>query len=183
MRKIQGYDEATGNTILFSNVAYSLSYTQFWMELGKGLKNAFTSGVNPGIRKKQHYSCSLYLITANNAGSKNNIIMSIKSFIAEFLIFFLLVNTLIVSFLCIDMPEVEVNAGSIVTIILKFGVVFSIPVSLLLTGAHFLCIKTAKNTIVKILIAIIVIAALYCMYYAFFWYVGISGLIDDPLAK
>ncbi|WET49043.1 hypothetical protein PYS58_21165 [Chryseobacterium indologenes] len=109
--------------------------------------------------------------------------MSLKSFIAEFLILFLLINTLIVAFLCIDMPEVEVNAGSIVTIILRFGVVFSIPAALLLTGAHFLFIKAAKNIIVKILIAIIVITVLYFMYYAFFWYVGISGLVDDPLAK
>ncbi|OCA72679.1 hypothetical protein BBH99_02880 [Chryseobacterium contaminans] len=109
--------------------------------------------------------------------------MSLKSFIAEFLILFLLVNVIIVAFLCIDLPEVEVNAGSIVTIILKFGVVFSIPVSLLLTAAHFLFMRVAKNTILKILIAIIVVAALYFMYHAFFWYVGISGLIDDPLAK
>ncbi|BAP30299.1 uncharacterized protein CHSO_1262 [Chryseobacterium sp. StRB126] len=109
--------------------------------------------------------------------------MGLKSFIAEFLILFLLINTLIVSFLCIDMPEVEVNAGSIVTIILRFGVVFSIPVSLLLTGAHFLFIKAARNIILKILIAMTVIAVLYCMYYAFFWYVGISGLVDDPLVK
>ncbi|SDJ92205.1 hypothetical protein [Chryseobacterium jejuense] len=109
--------------------------------------------------------------------------MSLKSFIAEFLILFLLVNTLIVSFLCIDMPEVEVNAGSIVTIILRFGVVFSIPISLLLTGAHFLLNKVAKNVFLKVLIAIIVVAVLYLMYHVFFWYVGISGLIDDPLAK
>lgn len=109
--------------------------------------------------------------------------MNLKSFIAEFLILFLLTNTLIVAFLCIDMPEVEVNAGSVVTIILKFGIVFSIPVSLLLIFAHFLFSKVAKNAIVKILIAIIVLVALYFIYHAFFWYVGISGLVDDPLAK
>ncbi|WP_347218736.1 hypothetical protein [Chryseobacterium sp.] len=109
--------------------------------------------------------------------------MSLKSFLAEFLILFLLVNVLIVSFLCIDMPEMEVNAGSIITIILKFGILFSVPVSLLLTGAHFLMGKVAKNAFLKILIAIIVIALLYFIYHAFFWYVGISGLIDDPLAK
>lgn len=114
---------------------------------------------------------------------KNIIMMGLKSFLAEFLILFLLVNTLIVSFLCIDMPEVEVNAGSIVTIILKFGVLFSVPVALLLTTAHFLFAKVARSTILKILIAIIVVVALYFIYHAFFWYVGISGLIDDPLAK
>jgi uncharacterized membrane protein YwaF len=98
---------------------------------------------------------------------KNIIMMGLKSFLAEFLILFLLVNTLIVSFLCIDMPEVEVNAGSIVTIILKFGVLFSVPVALLLTTAHFLFAKVARSTILKILIAIIVVVALYFIYHAF----------------
>lgn len=109
--------------------------------------------------------------------------MSLKSFIAEFLIFFLLINFLIVTFLCIDIPEMEVNAGSIITIILKFGVIFSIPVSLLLTFAHFLFTKVTKNVILKILITIMVVILLYFIYHAFFWYVGISGLVDDPLAK
>ncbi|PWN61998.1 hypothetical protein C1638_015905 [Chryseobacterium oncorhynchi] len=115
---------------------------------------------------------------------KNSTTMRLlKSFFIEFLILFLFVNIVIVLFLFIDIPEVQFNLKSVSNIILRFGIIFSIPVSLVITGSHFLYSKIAKNTFLKILIIIIALVLLYILYYIFYWYVGISGLIDDPFAQ
>lgn len=108
---------------------------------------------------------------------------SMKSFLIEFLILFLLINILIVSFLTIDVPEAGFNAKSVMNIIVRFGIIFSIPVALILTGAHTFFNKVAKNAFLKILTIVIVAVLLYFIYYVFLWYVGISGLIDDPFVK
>ncbi|UCA59482.1 hypothetical protein KB553_21075 [Chryseobacterium rhizoplanae] len=51
-KEIKDMMKRPGTVPYLAMAAHSLSHTQFWPEVEQGLKNAFSSGVNPGYKKK-----------------------------------------------------------------------------------------------------------------------------------
>ncbi len=51
-KEIKEIDKRPGTISYLATVSHSLSHTRFWPEVESGLKGAFSSGVNPGYKKK-----------------------------------------------------------------------------------------------------------------------------------
>jgi hypothetical protein len=51
-KEIKDLDKRPGTIPYLAMVSHSLSHTQFWPEVEEGLKSAFSSGKNPGYKKK-----------------------------------------------------------------------------------------------------------------------------------
>lgn len=51
-KNIEKLDKRPGSIPYLAMASHSLSHTQFWGEVEEGLKGAFSSGKNPGYKKK-----------------------------------------------------------------------------------------------------------------------------------
>ena len=51
-KQIKELDKKPGSIPYLAMVSHGLSHTQFWPDVEKGLKSAFSSGKNPGYVKK-----------------------------------------------------------------------------------------------------------------------------------
>lgn len=102
--------------------------------------------------------------------------------IIKFLVSFLITAAIIVCYLFYDFSN-EINIGSLINLFFRFGFRFALPIALLCILLDFLFKKTKQNKIVYVIVIAFSIYALYYYYHFFLWYVGISGLIDNPFVK
>jgi surface polysaccharide O-acyltransferase-like enzyme len=100
----------------------------------------------------------------------------------KFLISFILSTLIIVSYLFYDFSN-EINMRSIMNVLFRFGLRFAFAIAILYILLDFLLKKMKQKKVLSIIIIAFSVYALYYYYHFFLWYVGISGLIDNPFVK
>jgi drug/metabolite transporter (DMT)-like permease len=100
----------------------------------------------------------------------------------KFLVSFILSTVIIVGYLFYDFSN-EINIKSIINVLFRFGFRFAFPIAILFILLDFVLNKTKQKKVLSIIIIAFSICALYYYYHFFLWYVGISGLIDNPFVK
>jgi len=111
---------------------------------------------------------------------------NITQIISKTLFVFLLANLLIIIYFIYSYSSIieSVNVELIVRIIKQFGLIISIPATILFVLVDIVLVKIIKkNCALYLARAIIFLGLLYIMCFVFSAHIITSALIDNPLAK